>query len=117
MLSLLGNKVNSLRIPFIQHAQQRYDEQAQGGFWDRLARGVMAKPVVSVVLSAGLLIALSVPFFNINLGGSGVSSLPQSFISKQGFDVLEAEFGGGQVTPVEVVIDGDVKGLGAVETK
>jgi RND superfamily putative drug exporter len=108
VLSLLGNRVNSVRIPFIQHAQQRYDEQAQGGFWDRLARGVMAKPVVSVVLSAGLLIVLSIPFFNINLGGSGVSSLPQSFISKEGFDVLESEFGGGQVTPVEVVIDGDV---------
>jgi RND superfamily putative drug exporter len=108
VLSLLGNKVNSLRIPFIQHAQQTHDEQAAGGFWDRVARTVMARPVLSVVLSAGLLVALSIPFFGINLGGSGVSSLPDSFISKQGFDVLDAEFNGGDVNPVEVVIDGDV---------
>jgi len=108
VLSLLGGWVNKGQIPFIQHAQQTHDEQSVGGFWDRVARGVMARPVVSVVLSAGLLIALSIPFFSINLGGSGVSSLPDSFISKQGFEVLESEFGGGAVNPVEVVIDGDV---------
>jgi RND superfamily putative drug exporter len=108
VLSLLGNKVNKGQIPFIQHSQQTHDEQSVGGFWDRVARAVMARPVVSVVLSAGLLIALSIPFFSINLGGSGVSSLPDSFISKQGFVVLEAEFNGGAVNPVEVVIDGDV---------
>jgi RND superfamily putative drug exporter len=108
VLSLLGDKVNKGKIPFIQHAQQTHDEQSVGGFWDRVARAVMARPLVSVVLSAGLLIALSIPFFNINLGGSGVSSLPDSFISKQGFEVLEAEFNGGDVNPVEVVIDGDV---------
>ena len=108
VLSLLGDKVNKGRIPFVQHAQQSHDEQAAGGFWDTVARGVMAKPVLSVVLSAGVLIALSIPFFNINLGGSGVSSLPQSFVAKQGFDILDAKFNGGDVNPVEVVIDGDV---------
>ncbi len=108
VLSLLGDWVNKGRIPFVQHAQQTHDEQSVGGFWDKVARGVMAKPVLSVVLSAGLLIALSIPFFSINLGGSGVSSLPESFISKQGFDILAANFSGGDVNPVEVVIDGDV---------
>jgi RND superfamily putative drug exporter len=108
VLSLLGDKVNRLRIPLVQHAQEAYDEQARGGFWDRVARGVMARPIVSIALAAGLLMAAAIPFFDINLGTSGVSSLPQSFPSKQGFDVLEAEFGGGQVNPVEVVIDGDV---------
>ena len=62
-----------------------------------------------------LLIAATIPFFDINLGGSGVSSLPESFISKQGFDVLESEFNGGQVNPIEVVIDGDVNSA-AVQT-
>ena len=114
VLSLLGDWVNKGRIPFIQHAQET-NEQAPGGFWDRLARGVMAKPVISIVLAAGLLIAATIPFFDINLGGSGVSSLPESFISKQGFDVLESEFNGGQVNPIEVVIDGDVNSA-AVQT-
>jgi RND superfamily putative drug exporter len=107
VLSLLGDWINKGRIPFVQHAQSGHHEEV-GGFWDRVARTVMAKPVLSVVLSAGLLIALSIPFFNINLGGSGVSSLPDNFIAKQGFDILDAKFSGGDVSPVEVVIDGDV---------
>ena len=40
-----------------------------------------------------------------------MSSLPQNFQSKQGFDVLEADFGGGAVSPAEVVIDGDANSL------
>jgi RND superfamily putative drug exporter len=105
ILRLLGDRVNKGRIPLIQKAQQRFDEEHVGGFWDRLARAVMARPVIGVIGATTLLAAAAIPFFDINLGGSGVSSLPDSFISKQGFDVLDAEFGGGQVNPVEVVLD------------
>jgi len=112
VLSLLGDKVDRLRIPFVQHAQQVYDEQHLGGFWDRVARAVMARPLVGIVLATVVLGAAAIPFFDINLGTSGVSTLPDSFLSKQGFDVLKADFGGGDVTPVEVVVDGDVNSAG-----
>ena len=105
VLRLLGDRVEKGRIPLIQKAQHTFDEERAGGFWDRVARAVMARPVVGMVGATALLVAAAVPFFDINLGGSGVSSLPQSFISKQGFDVLDAQFGGGQVNPVEVVLD------------
>ncbi|HEU0073991.1 MAG TPA: MMPL family transporter [Dehalococcoidia bacterium] len=107
ILRLLGDRVNKGRIPLIQKAQQRFDEEHVGGFWDRVSRAVMARPVIGAVGATTLLAAAAIPFFDINLGGSGVSSLPDSFISKQGFDVLDAEFGGGQVNPVEVVIDAE----------
>jgi RND superfamily putative drug exporter len=68
----------------------------------------MARPLVSVVVATSLLVAASIPFFNIHLGTSGVSTLPDSFQSKNGFKILEEEFAGGQVYPAEVVIDGDV---------
>ena len=105
ILRLLGDRVEKGRIPLIQKAQHNFDEEHAGGFWDKVAHAVMARPVAGVVGATVLLAAASIPFFDINLGGSGVSSLPQSFISKQGFDVLDAEFGGGQVNPVEVVLD------------
>ena len=82
-------------------------EQSTGGFWDRVSRGVMAHPVVAVVLAAGLLILAAIPYFDINLGQSGVSSMPDSFTSKQGFEALQADFGGGPVALVEIVVDGD----------
>ena len=108
VLSLMGDRVNSLRIPFIQHAQRESSEERPGGFWDRIARTVMRRPVLSVVLSAGLLVVLAIPYFGINLGIAGVNTLPDSFQSKQGFQILQSEFGGGEVYPADVLIAGDL---------
>jgi uncharacterized membrane protein YdfJ with MMPL/SSD domain len=107
VLRLLGDKLNMGYIPFIRRAQQATHEQARGGFWDRMARGVMARPVVAAIAAVSLLVLAAIPYFDINLGQSGVSSMPDSFTSKQGFEALQADFGGGSVSPVEVVIDGD----------
>jgi RND superfamily putative drug exporter len=108
VLRLLGDNVNRLRLPIVQRAQEAYDEQRPGGFWDRTATTVMRYPVISVVAVAGLLVAASIPYFDIKLGANGVSTLPDSFQSKRGFLILESEFAGGQVYPAEVVIDGDI---------
>jgi RND superfamily putative drug exporter len=106
VLRLLGNKLNLGYIPFIRRAQEASHEQARGGFWDRMARGVMARPIVAAIAAVSLLVLAAIPYFGINLGQSGVSSMPESFTSKQGFEALQADFGGGPVSPVEVVIDG-----------
>jgi RND superfamily putative drug exporter len=81
---------------------------SSGGFWDRVARAVMAQPVVSVVAVTVLLVAAAVPYFDIEVGFAGVSTLPDSFQSKEGFEKIQREFSGGEVYPAEVVIDGDV---------
>lgn len=106
-LGLLGDRIDALRIPFIQ---RRYlsQEERSGGMWDRIARAVMRRPVLSLLVSAGALVALTVPYFNIHTGVAGVSTLPDSFESKQGFMVLQQEFSAGLVSPVEIVIDGPV---------
>jgi uncharacterized membrane protein YdfJ with MMPL/SSD domain len=108
VLSLLGNKLNAGYIPFIRRAQQATHEQSVGGFWDRLSRAVMARPVVAVLAAVALLVAAAIPYFSIHLGQSGVSAMPDSFTSKQGFEALQADFGGGPVALVQVVVDGDV---------
>lgn len=112
VLMLLGDRVNSVRLPFIQHAQASVHEETAGGFWDRVARTVMKHPVISLALAAGLLIAAAVPYADIHLGTNGVSTLPESFQSRKGFLILEEEFAGGQVYPAEVVIDGRVSSSG-----
>lgn len=108
VLSLMGDRVNALRVPFIQRAQQKVDEQKRGGFWDRVARGVMRYPVISIVVAAGLLIAAAIPYFDINTGFAGVNTLPDRFQSKEGFLILEEEFSFGLITPAEIVIDGQI---------
>ncbi len=76
VLSLLGDKVNALRLPFIKGVVRR-DADVTSGFWGRVASIVMGHPWISVALSAGLLIALAVPAMSLHLGLSGVTSLPQ----------------------------------------
>ncbi|HJX62055.1 MAG TPA: MMPL family transporter [Dehalococcoidia bacterium] len=108
VLSLLGDRVNWGRIPLIQRGQAVFDEQRPGGFWDRLARTIMRHPVVSFVAAAGLLIAAAIPYFSINAGFSGVSTLPDSLPAKQAFLTLDREFSAGLISPAHVVIDGQV---------
>ncbi|MGE0056939.1 MAG: MMPL family transporter [Dehalococcoidia bacterium] len=106
VLRLLGDKVNSLRLPIIGRGVQTGEERP-GGFWDKVANTVMRHPVIGVVGVTVILIAASIPYFSINAGSAGVDTLPDKFDSKQGFQVLAQEFKGADVSPAEIVIDGD----------
>jgi RND superfamily putative drug exporter len=108
ILSLLGDKVNLLTIPIIGRGQARFDEEKPGGFWDKASRGVMAKPVLSIVVAGGLLVAALIPFFSLHIGFAGVSTFPDGIESKEAFLILEEKFAQEDTTPAEVVIDGDV---------
>ena len=108
VLSLLGDGINRLSIPLIGIPQERFDEERPRGFWDRISRGVMRQPLISLILAGGIFIALLYPFFDINTGASGVSSMPDGIESKEGFLILDEEFSAGEAAPAEIVIDGDI---------
>ncbi len=102
-LALMGDKVNALRV-----RRKAGRVEAGTGFWDRASRVVMKRPVVSLVLGAGFMILLALPYFSIHTGTSGVSTLPDDIEAKQAFILLEQNFGGGLAEPAQVVIDGDI---------
>ena len=108
ILGIMGDKVNSLQIPFIGKGQVESQPDRKGGFWDKLVRMVMAQPIISLLLTGGLLIALIIPFFNINTGFAGISTYPDELESKQAFLVLDEKFSFGEVMPAEIVIRGDI---------
>ncbi|MCH8205428.1 MAG: MMPL family transporter [Chloroflexi bacterium] len=108
-LALLGERVDSLRVPFIGRRLSRPSRQSGGGFWAWLTEKVMAYPVVSMIVTAGVLIAAAVPAFDINTGFNGVDSFPDEAQSKAAFLVLEEEFSFGLAAPTEIAIDGDVE--------
>jgi uncharacterized membrane protein YdfJ with MMPL/SSD domain len=107
VLSILGDRVNALRIPLIGRGAER-GTGAEGRFWGAIVRAVMRRPVVSLVLSVGLLLALALPMLEYRTGEAGIRTLPDRFESKQGFNALEGEFGVGTTDSVEVVVDGPV---------
>ena len=108
VLSILGDRINKLPVPWFGRAQAADAGQQPRGFWVWTTNAVMRRPVVALVLSAGLLIAAAVPYFDINTGFVGIETFPDDTQSKQGFLILDQEFSAGQITPAEIVIDGDI---------
>ena len=105
LLSLLGDKVNSLRVFRRKSAANVADSHR---FWDGIAHRVMRRPVVSLVVVAGALLIAASSYLDINTGFSGVTTLSDETMSKRAFNALSADFSGGLDSPLEVVIDGDM---------
>jgi uncharacterized membrane protein YdfJ with MMPL/SSD domain len=107
VLAKLGDGVNRLRVPWI--GRNIGTESAQESrFWGGVVRRVMRRPVVNLVVFAGLLIALAVPAFGLNLGASGVSSLPNRLESKRGFEALMRYFPDKTASPALIAVVGPV---------
>ena len=61
---------------------------------------VQRRPVVSLVASVALLVALALPALDLRTGSAGVRTIPDGYPSKDGFNALEREFGVGTVDSV-----------------
>ena len=108
VLALLGDRVNALRIPFFGRAAERAG--SEGRFWGAIVDRVMRRPVLSLVLAGGLLLALAVPVLGLDTGTSGAATLPDRFESKQGYLLLREEFPKESTEPVEIAVAGDIGG-------
>ena len=104
-LGLLGDRIN--RVAIRRNAAE-VEPGRPGGFWDRVTRGVMHRPVVSLMIGVFVLLAAAYSWTDMRTGFAGVSTLPNDFESKQAFDVLARDFSGGLSAPVEIAIDGRV---------
>src|SRR3712207_5958111 len=107
VLGLLGDRVNALRLPYFGRAVGG-QAAAESRFWGRVVTAVMRRPVVSLVAAIALLVAATAPVFAIDTGTAGISTLPERFPSREGFDLLNEEFPGQTVDPVRIAVDGDV---------
>jgi uncharacterized membrane protein YdfJ with MMPL/SSD domain len=103
LLGLLGDRVNALRIPIVGRRSVE-ESNPEGRFWGAIVRRVLRRPGLSLALSAGLLVALALPVFRIDVGTGGVSTLPDRFVSKQGFLALQRDFPGTTPDPAEIVV-------------
>ena len=103
VLGLLRDRVDALRIPLVGRRSVEASNP-EGRFWGRIVRGVLRRPGLSLALSTGALLLLALPVFGMNIGTSGVSTLPDRFASKQGFVELERDFPGTSTEPATIVV-------------
>ncbi|WP_405868142.1 MMPL family transporter [Streptomyces sp. NBC_00005] len=106
LLSLLGERVEKGRIPFLRRAMERRTARTGGEspFWAAVLRGVLAKPLVSVLVAAGALLAIAAPAVgmktqNLTLDQEFGNSLP----IVQTYNRVNDAFPGGS-EPAEVVV-------------
>ena len=102
LLSLLGDNIEKGRL-----VPRRKAEDTRTGFWAKTVTWVMKRPVASLVVAAGLLIAASLPYWGITTGASGVQTLPPDIEARQAFEVLQKEFNAGALAPARIPITGD----------
>ena len=106
MLSWLGDRVEKGRIPLLG---RRRRPAGQSRFWAALTRRVMRRPVVSIVLAGGLLVALAIPALQMKIVTSGVEQLPQSIPIIVTYDKVKAVFPTEGVVATVVVEADDVR--------
>ncbi len=105
LLSIVGDRVNSMRVPYLGRNLGRADT-TEGRFWKRIVDAVLRRPALSLVLSVGAMLLLAAPIFGLHIGANGVSTLPSSLPSKQGYVLLQRAFPVQNPEPARVVAVG-----------
>ncbi|MDX3132756.1 MMPL family transporter [Streptomyces europaeiscabiei] len=108
LLSLLGERVEKGRIPFLHPDKRRKNGRSQGTsesrFWTAVLRVVLARPALSLVVATGALLAVAAPAVgmktqNLTLDQEFGDSLP----IVQTYNRVNEAFPGGS-EPAEVVV-------------
>ena len=105
VLSLLGDRINALRIPFVGTRLGRAGA-TEGRVWRPVITRVIRRPVVSLAVTGGLMLLAAVPVLGLHIGQSGVATLPDTLPSKQGYLAVARYFPGQDPNPVEIVTQG-----------
>ncbi|GHE79109.1 membrane protein [Streptomyces spiralis] len=102
LLSLLGERVEKGRLPFLK--RRRRGGGGESRFWTAVLRGVLAKPVVSVVVAVGALLAVAAPALGMK---TSQLTLDQEFGNSlpivQTYNRVNDAFPGGS-EPAQVVV-------------
>jgi RND superfamily putative drug exporter len=103
LLSLLGRRVNSLRIVPRDVLARR--AAADSGFWTALARAIMRQPIPVLLATATLLLAIALPALQLSLTGGDNRGVPGGTEATEGLFVLERTLGPGSLAPNQILVD------------
>jgi uncharacterized membrane protein YdfJ with MMPL/SSD domain len=86
LMSLLGDRMEKGRIPFLSRRRKRAGESRA---WRAVVRAVMRRPTVAIVLAGGALIALAMPAFGMNVKNTGLEEFPKGFSTIQTYERIQ----------------------------
>jgi putative drug exporter of the RND superfamily len=100
LLTIAGKRVDRLRIPGLG---KRVPSTAEDTRWFRWSREIQRRPVLSAVLSGGLLLLLCVPTLSLRLGSNDAGTDPAGSSTREAYDLLAEGFGPGFNGPFAMV--------------
>ena len=116
LLTIVGRRVNKLRIPGLG----RGSSNAEDTRWFRWSREIQRRPVLSAVLSGGLLLILCIPTFSLRLGSNDAGTDPAGSTTREAYELLAEGFGPGFNGPFVLAAalpeKGDDEGLVQLKT-
>jgi putative drug exporter of the RND superfamily len=115
IMSMLGDRIEKGRIPFVRRLSRRTAEaDGSSRVWHAILRPVIRRPGVAATLAGALLVALALPVLGMKTALPGTSDLPRSLPIVATYDRLNAAFPGGP-QPALVVITADDVNAPAVQ--
>ncbi|MDX6582400.1 MAG: putative drug exporter of the superfamily [Solirubrobacterales bacterium] len=102
-LSLLGPRINSLRVRKVPEEGELDPSNPNG--WARWAEGIGRHPLIAALAGIVVLLVLSIPVLQINLGAQDNGQMPTSTTIRQAYDALDEGFGVGYNGPLLVAVD------------
>jgi RND superfamily putative drug exporter len=112
LLSMLGDKVDRGRVPFVSRLRR---DDGEGRFWGAIVDRVLRRPGLSAALSAGALVALAAPALQLHLAAQGPESFPKSIEALETYDRMQVAFPG-TALPANVVVQAPSVRTPAMET-
>jgi uncharacterized membrane protein YdfJ with MMPL/SSD domain len=103
LLCRFGDGVERLRVPLLGRLRRDDD---RGRIWSAIVDRVMRRPVLWAALSAGLLVALAIPAFQLRLVTAGPDTFPESLTLVQTYNRMQEAFPGSTL-PANVVVEAD----------
>jgi uncharacterized membrane protein YdfJ with MMPL/SSD domain len=106
VLTLLGNRVNAGAPKFLHRRAEADARPDEHGFWYRLSRFVMRRPLPIATLSALFLIVLGLPFLQIKFNTVDPEVLPETASAHQTYEKVSTEFPPYHETPIWIDVEG-----------
>jgi RND superfamily putative drug exporter len=105
LLSLLGDRVEKGRIPFVGRARH---PEGQSRVWGWVVDRTLARPVLALLLGSGVLLALAVPALSMRTATPGAADLPRSVPVVQAYHEVQRVFPGSGSPAIVAVSAKDV---------
>jgi uncharacterized membrane protein YdfJ with MMPL/SSD domain len=92
VLVALGPRINSLAPARLQRDASASSQAAESGAWYRLAHGVMRRPGLVALITAGALIVIALPALRLQFAPADAHVLPTSSQSRQVAEAITKDF-------------------------